>query len=138
VPPGFFTLDEANSLLPALEPRLHRLMIMRQQLREHQQALGEFRVRASQHGGALPGSRFGQAKMESARLLAEIREGVRPIESWGCLIKDLDHGLVDFLARRGQGQVLLCWCLGEPEIRYWHGLQEDFAGRKPLREDPGE
>jgi hypothetical protein len=43
---------------------------------------------------------------------------------------------VDFLARRGQEQVYLCWRLGEPEIRHWHGLQEGFAGRKPLGDDP--
>lgn len=44
--------------------------------------------------------------------------------------------LVDFLARRGREQVYLCWRLGEPEIRHWHGLHEGFAGRKPLGDDP--
>jgi hypothetical protein len=43
---------------------------------------------------------------------------------------------VDFLARRGREQVFLCWRLGEMEIRYCHDLQEGFAGRKPLKEDP--
>jgi hypothetical protein len=43
---------------------------------------------------------------------------------------------VDFPARRKGEQVFLCWRLGEEEIRYWHGLQEGFAGRKPLQEDP--
>jgi len=28
--------------------------------------------------------------------------------------------------------VLLCWKLGEDEIRYWHGLEDGFAGRRPL------
>jgi hypothetical protein len=27
---------------------------------------------------------------------------------------------------------LLCWKLGEDEIRYWHGSDEGFAGRKAL------
>jgi hypothetical protein len=41
-------------------------------------------------------------------------------------------GLLDFPARRGDEDVLLCWKLGEDEIAYWHGLEEGFAGRKPL------
>ena len=53
-------------------------------------------------------------------------------------LKDLDQGLVDFLAQRGGEQVFLCWRLGEPAIRYWHRLQDGFANRKPLQEDPVE
>jgi hypothetical protein len=68
--------------------------------------------------------------------MGEIQAGVRQIDSWGCVLKDLDQGLVDFLARRGPEEVFLCWRLGEAQIQYWHGLQEGFAGRKPLREDP--
>jgi hypothetical protein len=136
VTPKFFTPDEATRLLPTLEPLIRRLQAKRQQLREHQQALEEFRARASRDGGVVPGSQVADAKTESARLLAEIHEGVQQIESWGCVVKDLDHGLVDFLTHRGQEQVFLCWRLGETEIRHWHGLQEGFAGRKPLREDP--
>ncbi len=134
--PKFFTLSEANQLLPSLEPLVRRLMAKRQELRERHQVLQEFRARASRNGGVLPGSTFAQAKTESARLAAETQEGLQRIESWGCVVKDLEHGLVDFLARRQGEQVFLCWRLGEPEIRYWHGLQEGFAGRKPLGEGP--
>lgn len=54
------------------------------------------------------------------------------IQALGVLVKDLDTGLVDFPALRGGEEVLLCWQLGEDEIRYWHGLEEGFAGRKEL------
>ena len=134
--PKLFTLAEANSLLPTLEPLMRRLQAKRQELREHQQTLEEFRARAIRDGGVLPGSEIAQAKGESARLLAENQEGIQQIESRGCVVKDLDHGLVDFLARRGREQVFLCWRLGESEVLFWHGLQEGFAGWKPLKEDP--
>ncbi len=134
--PKLFTADEANRLLPTLEPLMRRLQAKRQQFRERRLALEEFRTRASRDGGVVPGTEVADAKTEGARLLAEIQEGVQQIESWGCVVKDLDRGLVDFLTRRGQEQVFLCWRLGEAEIRYWHGLQEGFAGRKPLQEDP--
>jgi hypothetical protein len=28
--------------------------------------------------------------------------------------------------------VLLCWKLGEDRIRYWHTVEDGFAGRQPL------
>jgi hypothetical protein len=59
--------------------------------------------------------------------------GVRPVaEELGVLVKDLDRGLVDFPALRGDEEVLLCWEVGEDEVAYWHGVDEGFAGRKPL------
>jgi hypothetical protein len=50
----------------------------------------------------------------------------------GLLVKDLDEGLVDFPALRGDEEVLLCWRLGEEEVAFWHTPEDGFAGRKPL------
>ncbi len=135
MPPKLFTLDEANRLLPALEPLLRRLVEQRRVLREHEQVIEEFRAAAGQSGGGIPGGRFGQARAAAEQLGTEIADGVRRIEAWGCVIKDLDQGLVDFLSRRGADTVFLCWRLGETSIRYWHGLKEGFAGRKPLEHE---
>jgi len=30
--------------------------------------------------------------------------------------------------------VLLCWRLGEDDIRYWHRVEDGFAGRRPVEE----
>ncbi|TML32039.1 MAG: DUF2203 family protein, partial [Actinobacteria bacterium] len=57
---------------------------------------------------------------------------VEELERLGVVVKDLDRGLVDFPALRGDEEVLLCWEVGEDEIAYWHGVDEGFAGRKPL------
>jgi hypothetical protein len=54
------------------------------------------------------------------------------IDAAGAQIKSLEEGLLDFPSRREGEEVLLCWKLGEDEIRYWHGVDEGFAGRKPL------
>ncbi len=62
---------------------------------------------------------------EANQLLAEIH-------SLGCLVKDVDLGLVDFPARLNGEPVLLCWRLGEPRVAYYHGEHEGFRGRKPI------
>jgi hypothetical protein len=61
-----------------------------------------------------------------------IAECVERINDAGVQIKSLEEGLLDFPARRDDEDILLCWKLGEDEITYWHGLDEGFAGRKPI------
>ena len=54
------------------------------------------------------------------------------IHGRGAIVKDLDEGLVDFPARREGEEILLCWRLGEDDVAFWHGLEEGFAGRRPI------
>ena len=56
----------------------------------------------------------------------------------GTVVKDLETGLVDFPSLRGGEEVYLCWKLGEARIGYWHGIEEGFAGRKPLDDSRSE
>jgi hypothetical protein len=63
-------------------------------------------------------------------------EAAERLEELGVIVKDADRGLVDFPALRENGEeVLLCWQVGEEEIAFWHGVEEGFAGRKPLDAD---
>lgn len=59
------------------------------------------------------------------------------LEELGGVLKDLDMGLVDFPTVADGSEVYLCWRLGEDGIHYWHGLDEGYAGRKPLWTLPG-
>ncbi len=130
-----FTPSEANSLLPRITPLLRRLMGSHHDLALQQQVVDAFRHKATYGGGALASDHLAEVKQEIARLSVILQEGLREMASWGCLVKDLDQGLVDFPALRGTERVLLCWRLGEPEVLFWHGLEEGFAGRKPIRDD---
>jgi hypothetical protein len=71
------------------------------------------------------GAEIEREARELARLVDEIAEH-------GAEVKDLDEGLIDFPALRQGETVLLCWKLGEDEIRYWHRVEDGFAGRRPL------
>ena len=75
-----------------------------------------------------------RAKDEALRTLRDV---IGQIEASGCVVKDLDIGLVDFPALLGDEEVYLCWKLGEDSIDYWHRVEEGFAGRKPVGDDFG-
>ncbi len=53
-------------------------------------------------------------------------------EALGIQVKDIEMGLVDFPARRGDDIVLLCYKAGEGMVMAWHTLEGGFAGRQGI------
>lgn len=64
--------------------------------------------------------------------LAALKHAIEKVQEFGCLVKDLDIGLIDFPTLFQGDEVYLCWKLGETGIQVWHGVQEGFRGRKPI------
>jgi len=84
-------------------------------------------------GGSIPAhAELNKKKTARDAFASQVQETVSKILETGCLVKDLDEGLVDFPSLMHGEEVYLCWKLGEERIGFWHGLQEGFAGRKPL------
>jgi hypothetical protein len=119
-----YSLEEANALLPKLEPLLGELRDARDRLTDSElhEALGES---APTNGGGEPGRQVGEAFLQVRGML-----GV--LERLGLVIRDLDRGLIDFPAILEGREAYLCWQAGEDEIGFWHGLEDGFAGRRPL------
>jgi hypothetical protein len=130
--PRFFTPEEANATLAELRPVAERMVAHRRALSEAQLRQSELVARIAGNGGDLPPTEVRAAADDVLREAEALAECVRLIDEAGVQVKDLDEGLLDFPARRDGEEVLLCWRVGEPEVAYWHGLDEGFAGRKPL------
>jgi hypothetical protein len=84
------------------------------------------------NGGDLTPSDFASADEELERTASALAGSIDRIQAAGVLVKDLDRGLLDFPALRDEEEILLCWHVGEDEIRYWHGVEEGFTGRKRI------
>jgi hypothetical protein len=69
---------------------------------------------------------------EIAKLIGQVKGCVDEINSYGCICKGVEQGLIDFPCLLGAEVVFLCWQIGEPGIGYWHRIEDGFAGRKPL------
>lgn len=57
---------------------------------------------------------------------------VRELTEKGIIIRDVSIGLVDFPAVINDRPAYLCWKMDENDIKYWHYVEEGFAGRKRL------
>jgi hypothetical protein len=128
-----FSLAEANRAVIELRPRLERLVRAR---KDHDRAQRRIEVLAVALSGAGPDNpdrtELHELHDRRTRLGHEISEGIRGIQERGCLVKDLDIGLLDFYAISGDRLIFLCWHLGEREITHWHPLDGGFAARRPL------
>jgi hypothetical protein len=128
----YFTLEEANRALGEIRPLAEELVARRRALAKAAARRAELTQLVAGNGSGVDTGALASLEEDATREAVEITELVGRIQELGALVKDLDRGLVDFPARRGEEDVLLCWEVGEDEIAFWHGLEEGFAGRKPL------
>lgn len=71
-------------------------------------------------------------KQELNSAISNFYKAIEELESSGVVIKSVDEGLLDFPSLRFNEEIWLCWKEGETEIKFWHGKDEGFNGRKPV------
>ena len=64
----------------------------------------------------------------------QLREHLAELAGIGCYYKDWNFqiGLIDFPTLIDGEVVFLCWRSDEPELRYYHRIEDGYAGRRPL------
>jgi hypothetical protein len=127
-----FTVEEANDLVPDLELAFGRLGRLRGEASVLVEALGggESALAVLNGGTPEPGREAQAWRFQS--LVNEINTIVEQVNEMGCLVKDLDAGLVDFYGIRDGEPVFLCWQFGEPVVAHWHPVESGFASRQPI------
>ena len=130
-----FSPDRANALIPKLAPMVEELLSKRRDLAikllESDPAL-HHAPQPQQHAPRLAAARSPFPPPRFSELKLEIHRLIHRIESMGCVVKDIDLGLIDFPSTREGEPVYLCWKAGEPSVGHWHGTDEGFGARKPL------
>jgi len=139
-----FSLQEAQSILPVLEGLLRKSIDGKKLIEGVDQEMSQLSERIFYAGGSLVNiKQTALRRAERDKAVQRVRDAMAEIDAIGVQVKDLDIGLLDFPCKVDDEVVLLCWKLGESSITHWHGMEEGFAGRKPideriLRAKPGE
>jgi hypothetical protein len=132
-PQRIFTLTEAEQARRELEPILIEAIGARKKLSVLENDLTAVSTRILMMGGILvPYAKLAEKRLEHQSLAEVMKASLEKILATGCIIKDLDVGLLDFPAILDDEEVYLCWKLGEDRIRYYHRQDEGYSGRKPL------
>jgi len=77
---------------------------------------------------------FTKLNKEFHKLSFEFFSKIEEIEKKGCVIKDIEEGLIDFYSIFNGKEIFLCWKYGEDKIEYWHDLECGFSGRQHVEE----
>ena len=129
----WFSLGEAERLRVELEPVLIEAIGSRRKLGELDEKLAKIAERIQRSGGLMVRyEETAKLRIERNNVEDQLREMLVRIHSTGCIVKDLEVGLLDFPARIDGEDVYFCWKLGEDRIRFYHRQSEGFAGRKPI------
>lgn len=109
--PIFFTPKQANEFLPEVRETVSRVIDIKKEA----------------------DSKTDDDAMTDA--MEQLEKEIQKLEELGCVLKDMNTGLIDFPAVRLGTRVWLCWKLGEEGVLFWHGLHEGYAARKPVEEN---
>ena len=134
--PKRFTLVEAERLVPQVDALLRQAIPLKAQFAEAERDWTAILEKVSTRGGVvLDRDQSIAVRTRREQLATQLKNVLEEIQEIGCLIKDIDIGLVDFPTLFRGTEVYLCWKLGEPSIAYWHGVNEGFRGRKAIDQD---
>lgn len=131
----YFSVEEANQLLPLVKTELAYLQELKKQFYQKYHELQSTKKRlgyGAKTDTALKDTVF-TLECQLDFLDIEARMRLKSMLDKGIQIKDIDIGLVDFPALRDGEEILLCWKQGEDQIAHYHGENDGFAGRKPLQ-----
>jgi hypothetical protein len=132
-PRRLFTLTEAERARREIEPVLVEAMGCRKKLAGLESDLSAVSSRIAMMGGVIvPYEKLAAVRAQHQQLAETFSSALTQIIETGCVIKDLEIGLLDFPAIIDDQDVYLCWKLGEDRIRFYHRQDEGFAGRKPI------
>ncbi|MDE1726584.1 MAG: DUF2203 domain-containing protein [Thaumarchaeota archaeon] len=121
-----FTLKEANAMLPSIIKKFKEMVNLKNEV---------VRIQTEIETNPKYMSSFKDyvlKKQELNTAISNFYKAIEDTESTGIVIKSLDEGLLDFPSLRFNEEIWLCWKEGETEIKFWHGKDEGFNGRKPI------
>ncbi len=117
-----FTVQQANSTLPLVKRIVGDIVRTQAEVMRIQ---GELEILSAARELSAAQARLDQA-------VNRLEDYVDELADIGCVLKDYQVGLIDFIGQHERRDVYLCWKLGEESIGYWHEIQSGYVGRQPI------
>ena len=114
----YFTREEARKTLPLVNKIVKDILSTTREMRLLAEEIGP----------------HAEENEDIKKMATDVEGFMAELEEIGCFFKDWNFtiGLVDFPAMIDGKEVYLCWKSDEEDIEYYHGMDEGFAGRKPI------
>ena len=127
-----FTVSEANEVIPHLSELLRRLQDKKKEIALLETEIDLREILRGSVPEAGPDPVVEKSLETYERLANEFYSLIDAVHQTGCVLKDVDVGLVDFYAVHQGRIVYLCWRLGESAVSAWHEIGKGYACRQQL------
>ena len=127
-----FTVEEANRLIPQLIQWLGEIREDRDRILALEVEIDALELVSEKKSGSGVSQALAPKVEEYTTLVDRFYSRVDRIQSAGCLLKDLELGLVDFYSLQNNRVIFLCWKLGDPAVSFWHEIGGGYASRQSL------
>ena len=124
-----FTVDQANTILPKVKKRFYEILFCKNNVIDIQEELQNL------SDSNCSFEKFITKKQELNHAVTSLYSMIQKLEDMGVMIKSVDEGLLDFPSIRYDEEIWLCWKFGENQVKFWHGKEEGFMGRKPIPQE---
>ena len=124
-----FTVDQANTILPKVKKRFDEILFCKNNVIDIQEELQNL------SDSNCSFEKFITKKQELNHAVTSLYSMIQKLEDMGVMIKSVDEGLLDFPSLRYDEEIWLCWKFGENQVKFWHGKEEGFMGRKPIPQE---
>ena len=124
-----FTVDQANTILPKVKKRFDEILFCKNNVIDIQEELQNL------SDSNCSFEKFITKKQELNHAVTSLYSMIQKLVDMGVLIKSVDEGLLDFPSIRYDEEIWLCWKFGENQVKFWHGKEEGFMGRKPIPQE---
>lgn len=132
-----FTLKEANELLPTIAKMVEKPIFLNERIKS---LTNDIENLVSIWGkdvlekGHIDNAYYFNKVSEREECFQQVIRSVNEIQSMGCVVKDIESGLVDFYFNNNGEIVCLCWKFGEQRISHWHPINEGFKTRREIKQ----
>jgi hypothetical protein len=121
-----FTLDQANKILPSVIQKFNTVVEKKNEVVRIQ---SDFETNPKYMANFKD---YILKKQELNSAITSFYKSIEDLEATGVSVKSIDQGLLDFPSLMFNEEIWLCWKQGETVIKFWHGKDEGFNGRKPI------
>ncbi|HLC84813.1 MAG TPA: DUF2203 domain-containing protein [Candidatus Nanoarchaeia archaeon] len=128
MPRIYRTLEQAQQLIATVSPLMRDVMRLKRSLDELNTIEIEYDDEAQEEID------FISINKDFHRLNYQFYRKLELLEKQGCIVKDIDLGLIDFLSVFQGKEILLCWRFGEDAIDFYHEIDQGYQDRKPIKE----
>ena len=135
--PRFFSVEEADKELSKIKETFDKIFHLNTRIKDISKDIQELVNIWGEEifdGKHVDHELYMERVDKRANLIQDIQSDIDEVNKVGCVVKDVDIGLVDFFHKKGENVVFLCWRYGEPRITHWHPVNSGFSNRRPLEE----